>query len=204
TISDYFGLLQFLPESDAQKTTASVNIEAKELSINEFKNNFEYYESQLVKLLDVSFTESGEFKNGTNYTISNNGETTVMRSHFYNIDYIGTAIPDKNVHITGIALWHYDEAKIVPRTANDIEEGTGINNINIDTEIFGNGKQLFVKQINTATDIIEIYRFDGRKLTTHRPAESSISIDIENNGLYTVLVKRNGMLIKTGKIQITH
>ena len=204
TISDYFGLLQFLPESDAQKTTASANIDAKELSINEFKNNFEYYESQLVKLLDVTFTESGEFQNGTNYNISNNGETSILRTHFYNMDYIETAIPEKNVHITGIALWHYDEAKIVPRKASDIEEGTGINQINIDTRIYGNGKQLFVQQINTATDNVEIYRFDGQRLATHRPAASSISIDIENEGLYTVIVKRNGMLIKTGKIQITH
>ena len=128
----------------------------------------------------------------------------IISNHFYNMDYIETAIPEKNVHITGIALWHYDEAKIVPRKASDIEEGTGINQINIDTRIYGNGKQLFVQQINTATDNVEIYRFDGQRLATHRPAASSISIDIENEGLYTVIVKRNGMLIKTGKIQITH
>ncbi|MBN2263771.1 MAG: chitobiase/beta-hexosaminidase C-terminal domain-containing protein, partial [Prolixibacteraceae bacterium] len=204
SLSDYNGLLQFLPVTNAEKVNATVEIQAQTISIEEFKTNFEEYKSRLIKLLDITFTESGEFENGTNYSISNNGESSILRTHFYNMDYIGTAIPDKNVHITGIALWHYDEAKIVPRRASDIEEGTGINKSNIDVKIFSNGTQLFVQQINTTTDIVEIYRFDGRKLTTHRPNASFISIDIENNGLYTVLVKRNGLLVRTEKIQITH
>lgn len=203
-LSDYNGLLQFLPDTNAEKVNATIEIQAQTISTEELKTNFEQYESQLIKILDVTFAESGQFKNGTNYSISSNGETSILRTHFYNMDYIGTAIPDKNVNITGIALWHYEEAKIVPRKASDIEDASGINKSNIDIKIFSNGTQLFVQQINTATDIVEIYRFDGRKSTTHRPNASFMSIDIEYNGLYTVLIKRNGLLIKTEKIQITH
>ena len=65
--------------------------------------NFEDYESELVKVLNCTFTgATGNFANGTVYPITDGTATYNFRTTFYDVDYINTAIPAAAVHIVGI------------------------------------------------------------------------------------------------------
>ncbi|RLD56401.1 MAG: hypothetical protein DRJ01_15300, partial [Bacteroidetes bacterium] len=79
--------------------------------------------SQLIKINNVDITSTGTFANGHNYDIQDYTSEGVLRSNFYDVDYIGTTIPDTVVNLVGIALWHYGEAKIAPR---DLADFTGV------------------------------------------------------------------------------
>lgn len=65
------------------------------ITIEEMLANFEEYESELVKINGVTFSDAGEeFANGVVYPISDNSKATAnFRTTFYDVDYIGTTIP---------------------------------------------------------------------------------------------------------------
>lgn len=199
---NYFGFLEFIPTSDATKTKALIKIEPQIITFNEFKTNFEQYESELIKLENITFNESGMFSNGINYTISNGSETTVLRSHFFGADYIGTAIPSMNVNATGFAIWHFDEAKIAPRDNNDIEALTGFNSFESVARIFSNASFIYIENAMQAGHSISIYQSDGRKIKEFNPTSNYEQIELKKTGIYMVVITKNNRPFKSEKVTI--
>lgn len=123
TLEEYFGMLEFIPYEDPGATTSSNNtVDPQVLTVNEFKTNHEDYESELVSIEGVTFSAANgtaTFVNGTNYAITVGSDATVLRTHFYNTTVTGSVIP-ATADVTGIAIWHFDEAKISPRFIEDI------------------------------------------------------------------------------------
>jgi len=151
-------------------------------------------------LNDCTFEETGNFANGTNYTITSNGESTILRSHFYNVDYIGNTISAKKQHITGIALWHYDEAKIVPRTSTDFEEATKVAELGVVSKIYGIDKSIVIENIGEKVSHITVYQMDGRKVKTVKSQSNNHTIAMEKPGLYLVVLNNNNLTIQTAKV----
>lgn len=79
-------------------------------------------QAKLVKLNNVTFTSTGTFANGQNYTISDGVNTLVLRTDFWNVDYIGTPIPTSAHNITGVIIQYNDALQIVPRNLADFYE----------------------------------------------------------------------------------
>lgn len=100
TLSEYQGMLQFIPNADPGAATSTGNtITPVVLTLNDINTNFDAYEAQLVQVANISFIDGGaNFANGTEYEIANGGVSSYFRTTFYNVDYTGTAIPhDANV-----------------------------------------------------------------------------------------------------------
>ena len=97
TLSEYGGMLQFIPVADPGTPSSTNNILAIQmLSLSEYLNDFEAYESRLVGIFGVRFQDpQGDFANGQTYTLQevDGTATTSFRSTFYDVDYIGTPIP---------------------------------------------------------------------------------------------------------------
>jgi hypothetical protein len=123
------GMLQFYPlEDPGAKTSQGNTVTPQVLSIPDFKTNFANYESELIKLEDVSFEAGvvgGTFANGTNYTIANGGQTTVMRTEFFDV-FTSTVIP-AYANITGVAIEFNGTAQLAPRMVSDIGVATAID-----------------------------------------------------------------------------
>lgn len=96
TLGEYNNMTQFVPFTDPGTATSTGNtITPEVVTIDDLQDSFDDYEAELVKLLDVSFTDAGAlFVNGTVYPISDGSKAFgEFRTTFYNEDYIGTTIP---------------------------------------------------------------------------------------------------------------
>ncbi|MDD2331188.1 MAG: hypothetical protein PHI68_00905, partial [Candidatus Cloacimonetes bacterium] len=103
TISEYGGMLQFVPTRNPLAASSTGNvINPQPISLAQLESNFEAYESELVKVLNVSFTAPGSFANGSMYQITDGNITFPFRTTFYDVDYIGTVIPETAKDIVGI------------------------------------------------------------------------------------------------------
>ncbi|MEZ5000828.1 MAG: T9SS type A sorting domain-containing protein [Bacteroidales bacterium] len=123
TLLNYNGMLELIPYEDPGAVSSSANtVTPQVLTVAQFKTNFEDYESELVTIEDAVFAAANgtaTFADGSNYVISVGADQTVLRIHFYSTSVTGTVIP-ATANVTGIAIWHWDEAKISPRYIEDI------------------------------------------------------------------------------------
>ncbi|MEE4176256.1 MAG: chitobiase/beta-hexosaminidase C-terminal domain-containing protein [Bacteroides sp.] len=121
TLTVYGNMFQFTPLSDPGPATSTNNvIEPLEISLAEFVNNFETYESRLVTIQNVSFVSpGGNFENGQTYSITDGITTATLRTTFYDVDYIGTPIPTNPFHLTGLPNSRAEGDFITPRFLSD-------------------------------------------------------------------------------------
>jgi hypothetical protein len=104
TVSEFGGMLQFVPVEDPGAATSSENVIVPEVvTLDELFANFEEYESELVQVVDVTFANPGAvFANGVVYPISDASGEGLFRTTFYDMDYIGAVIPPIAIDVVGI------------------------------------------------------------------------------------------------------
>lgn len=78
----------------------------------------------LVRINGVSIDETGDFANGQNYDISDSTGSSLIRTDFFNADYIGTPFPASTVDLVGIVGGFGANAQITPRDLADLIEPT--------------------------------------------------------------------------------
>lgn len=131
TLHVHNGLLQLVPQQPGAPATSTNNVVTPlEISIDEFNNNLNAYESQLVKIVGVTAQEAGTWATGVNYNFSNASGAIVVRTNFYDADYIGTQIPTGSVDITGIAAEFNGVSQLWPRMQSDITSSMSVADVN--------------------------------------------------------------------------
>ncbi len=96
TLAEFGNMMQFVPLADPGAATSSGNVITPEVvTIDDLNDAFDDYEAELVKILDVSFTDAGTpFATGTVYEINDGAKALGnFRTTFWDVDYIGTTIP---------------------------------------------------------------------------------------------------------------
>jgi len=126
-ISEYGGMLQFVPTANGPAASSSGNpIVPVVATYDQLINSFDTYESRVVKVMGVSFTNAtGNFANGTVYATYDADSDYNIRTTFYDVDYINTPIPTGPKHITGIPNSRTDGAFFTPRSLADFEDPAG-------------------------------------------------------------------------------
>ncbi|MBE0639138.1 MAG: chitobiase/beta-hexosaminidase C-terminal domain-containing protein [Bacteroidales bacterium] len=121
----YFGnMLQFNPVGDPGAPTSSGNvIDPEVVTIGQLFGNFEEYESELIKIEGVTFSDGGSlFANGQVYEITDESKSSGnFRTTFYDVDYIGTPIPTSLCNLVGIPNGRVDGFYFTSRSLDDIE-----------------------------------------------------------------------------------
>ncbi len=105
SLSEFGGMLQFVPELDPGQPTSSGNFpEPVVVTIGDLFANFDDYEAQLVRINAAIFDNGGDaFENGMAYPISDDSKANGnFRTTFFDVDYIGETIPDGAVDIIGL------------------------------------------------------------------------------------------------------
>jgi hypothetical protein len=123
TLTDYQNLLELVPYRDPGAAFSTGNtVTPQEVTIADFKTNQESYESELVKIIGVSFSDANGtagFVEKKNYTISVGTDATILRTIF-----LGTDLKDKVIpymaDVTGIAAVYSSDAQIAPRNYADL------------------------------------------------------------------------------------
>jgi hypothetical protein len=122
TLSEFGGMLQFIPVEDPGAATSSGNaIVPVTVTGADLLANFNDYEARLCRLENLSFDAAGVFANGTVYPMSQ-GETALdFRTTFFDVDYIGSNIPEDELDaIFVIPNERSDGQYITARDNNDL------------------------------------------------------------------------------------
>lgn len=115
TTALYNGMLQFTPVVDPGVATSTNNtVTPIVITPDQLINN----QGKLVKVQTVSITGSGNFAASTSYVLNGNS-STVLRTQYADLNYVGTAIPAANQDLTGVVLVYNTTAQLVPRALTD-------------------------------------------------------------------------------------
>jgi hypothetical protein len=123
TLSEYNKLLQFLPYRDPGTASSTGNtLTPQVVTVTEFTTNQENYESELVKIVGVKFTDANGtavFQEKKNYSISVGTDATILRTIFLGTDLNDKVIPYM-ADVTGIATVYSADAQLAPRNFADL------------------------------------------------------------------------------------
>ncbi len=199
-INIWNNMVRFQPTENTEPATENTPVYAQVFALDAVNTDDQ---AKLVKFEQVFFVENGNtFENGENYTITDGENTFVLRTDFFNVDYIGEPLPASNVplDITGVILQHQETLQIVPRFADDFfEYEVTVQDIeSIDVRVYPNPAG-FMLNIEANTNINEIRMIDmlGQLVYTSRGNgfQHAIDVSMYRNGIYFVqLITAGGTL----------
>ena len=125
TMEVFNGLLEFKPTETLTASAHDHEIHITDATVAEINADPVAYQSALIRVKNVSFEESGEFAltengRGVNYSLLQGEDILVFRTEFADADYIGTAIPERSLDITGIMTQYNEDAQLSARSLADI------------------------------------------------------------------------------------
>ena len=152
---EYGGMLQFIPISDPGAATSTGNsITPQVVTLAQLTTNFEDYEAELVKVESATFSDAGtDFANGTVYVITDGSKSTYnFRTSFYDVDYIGTAIPSGPQDLVMLPNSRTDGEFSTSRSAADISSASSANPATkLDITSINGGSPVYENQAFTVT-----------------------------------------------------
>jgi hypothetical protein len=120
TVTDYNGMLEFAPTADPGPASSTGNtITPEVVTLAELTANFDNYESELIKIQNVSFDATGTFATGTVYALHDATASFNLRTTFYDSDYIGTTIPTAPCNLVVLPNARSNVNYITPRDLAD-------------------------------------------------------------------------------------
>lgn len=196
------GILQFQPVENTEEATSSDNFITPEIiTITELMDNPGAYESQVIALENVEFVldenDDPTFQTGVNYTVKDlNDNSTIMRTNFYDADYIGDNIPTGTQDaMVGIAARFHDDGQFFIRDTDDLE-GTPLSTDKFsksDVSLYPNPTQNIVNIEVEGQAQVEIFSLLGQKVIEKTIEEKeTFAIDNLNAGVYLVKIIQNG------------
>ncbi len=120
TIAFYNNMLQLTPKADPGPATSTNNeVYPPTVTIEQINANLSSYQARLVRIANAHFVETGTFTGGQNYTLQDATGTIVFRTTFYDVDYIGEAIPTGNFNIRVLVNQFNQIPQVTARALSD-------------------------------------------------------------------------------------
>lgn len=201
SVSEYNGIMQFIPSEDPGVATSNNNeIVPQVITLNEFLTNFNDYESEVVAFENVSITDdngTGVFAAGADYTLTDGTNSTILRTQFYDADYIGETIPSAQLdNIVGIVSEFGGAGQLFPRSLEDFNATLG--NTSFDTaefSVYPNPTQGTYVNINTSNSDdfkVEVYDILGKAVISQEMnSNESLNISALKSGVYLVKITQD-------------
>lgn len=189
-LADYYNMLQFQLKKDLEPASSKGHtVTPIETDIESLGN----HEAKLVKIKEVTIKGSGNFEAGKDYQL-NESSTAVLRTHYSDLDYVGTPIPTSKQDIVGVVLRYNDKNQFIPRSLADFAESTGSGLKDVKTaNIYSYDGKLFVNAI--AGEKVMVYNLNGQKLyETIVNGEETVIENMPVNEL--VIVKTDSQTLK--------
>ncbi|PZW43828.1 putative secreted protein (Por secretion system target) [Mesonia algae] len=197
-LSEFNGIMQFIPESDPGEATSNNNDVAPQvLMVADFMANSEIYESELIAFADVTIADiaegDGTYQTGENYDLTQGSDVTTLRTNFFDAAYIGTALPSSTVNVVGIASQFNDEGQIFPTNvdANLSASSNTLTNVSI----YPNPSNTGLVTIETASNeaaAVEVYNLLGKQVISQTLTNSTLNVANLSSGVYLVKVSVEG------------
>ncbi len=208
-LEEYNNLLQ-IAESPISITLVEQGVELPEPKIIKIAEVGEEFESQLIKIENVEFVETGNFMGGGssgNFTITDGENELIFRIGSSAHPIVGEQIPSGKYNVTGFVGQFGNDYQLSPRTIDDLEavEDEPDSNENptlavenyksVDGLIYPNPAkdEVFIRTEKTNLNrsvSVTIYSANGRvnKSLSNITKDTSIRIDDLNTGLYFIMI----------------
>ena len=119
-LTTFDGMLQLIPVFDIIGIVSSGNIVDPILTtIQEININPNFYESRLIKLINVNFNQAGLFNLNTTYSVFDHTGTGIFKTILNNVNYINTPVPTVPKTVSGIMIKSNNMKGIVARSLED-------------------------------------------------------------------------------------
>ena len=129
-INIWNNMVRFQPTANTAAATENTPVDPVVFAIDEVTADDQ---AKLIQFKALRFedVEAGAvFANGTNYTLTDGENTFVLRTDFWDVDYIGTEIPvDEDLNIAGVMIQFQETFQIVPRFLEDMEIVTSVDDV---------------------------------------------------------------------------
>ena len=121
TLSEFGGMKQLIPLGNAGVNLGNQPLVPLHVSLSELTNpvTYETYESRLIAVDTVHFTEAGTFASGIVYPMTGPSESFGFRTSFFDANYLGQAIPAGVGYFMGIANSTVDGNFFTSRRTSD-------------------------------------------------------------------------------------
>lgn len=203
-LGSFGGVLQFVPSSDPGAASSTGNtITPEVVTLADFEANAVNYESELITVQNVSFTDAGgTFASSTSYEIMSGGTTSTFRTNFSEADYIGTTIPSETVDITALGASFTNSSgttnQIVAIDLSGIVLGINDNDIE-GFAVYPNpveSKTFKLSSASITTKTVQIFNVLGKEVYSTKVNGTNNDIDVAslNAGIYILKVLENGRM----------
>lgn len=189
------GIMQFQPTEAGEITSSENEITPVVLTIEELNGNPEIYESQLIAINDVDFEDadgSENFETGENYDISDPSGVSIMRTNFFDADYIGDVIPEGTQGaLVGLAAHFSGDGQIFVRDSDDfVDENLSVDNFtDTDIKLYPNPTSANLNIQLEGKAQVEIYSLLGQRVISQTiDGNSSIAVEHLNSGVYLIKI----------------
>lgn len=197
-LSEFGGVLQFVPTENVAGASSNGNtITPISISVSELLTNGEAYESRIIKLSDVYFSDAGMFTDNTNYdiTTADDANMSVCRVSFGDEDIIGSTIPSGLANITGIGGEFNGTRQILPRYASDVEVSLGVDNVNSTSFSMypnpANGSTVTITSASNNAKDVKVYSIIGKQVI-NTTITNTLDVSGLQSGIYVVQITENG------------
>ncbi len=197
-LDQFRGVMELIPTVDPGGPSSSNNTVTPQIvTVADLNNNLDDYESELVKVENVTIDNNGnaQFQMNTNYDVGHGNDTIVLRVIFS--DLANTTIPSGPVNITAIAGQYYSTSQIYPRDEQDIEPFQSVAHSAIPgLKIYPNpvnGSFVHLQSDLSGEMKIDLYDLTGKPLV-HTSVQPYGKLALKNvpAGIYMLKIRQNG------------
>jgi hypothetical protein len=194
----YFGLLQFLPTANATIASSGNVVTPEVVTLTQLAANVGMYESELVKVSNVTFTTADgtlAFTASANFPVSD-GATSTFRTTFAEADYITVVVPQNPQEIVALVGNFNGAAQITARNMADITvlstpSFNAITGLKVYPNPVNNGI-LNITSANVTEKAVVIYDVMGKQVFAGTTINNVVSISSLNSGIYMVKITEEG------------
>ena len=200
-LSQFSGVLQFIPMENVASASSTGNVVTpEEISVATFLASGEDYESELIKINNVTFEDMGVFADNTNYNIADGADVTVARVAFGDENLIGATIPTGTSSVIGLGGQFNSTYQILPRYLSDVEGASlsvdtfAANNFDVYPNPVTNG---YVNIVSTNSNNIDVAIYDilGKRVVNTEIINNQVDVSALKTGIYMLQMTQNGNTI---------
>ncbi len=185
----YYGMLQFSITEAYNEDAISVynSVEPLVVSVSDIQdvNYMNNHQAELLRMNNVTFSETGDIENNGKYTVTQDGQSAnCVWIHFWNVAGLsGAPIPTIPVSLLGVNKINYGSYYLIPRKGEDLGTGVAQYLTENDLVIYPNPvtDQLNVSLRTNKYQVtrVAIYDMNGKLVCSQQVADNLIRMDVQ-------------------------
>lgn len=195
TLTDYNGLLQFIPTEEGQPAVSSGNpVNYQVLTLSTYLADPDAYQSQYIAIDGLTISDNpegdGTFQNGKGYPMTDGTNDVEGRTQFFNIPIIGQPIPSGVTAVVGFGGRFQSTIQVF---LTDVTDQLGVSDMTINsvnmTTVWNNTANFMTE----GKTVVEIYNMNGQ-LVQRGAGNNNFELNVSSlsKGVYVVKIIVDG------------